>query len=114
MEKSIMSPTTKQESYKSSAALTGAEKASELNSAPTAPRTGSASESTRTGSHANPTVEYIKSNLSALSSKTKHYAEDAGSFVRRYPVYSVLGAAALGTLLGMAISRNPFQRKSRA
>ena len=40
-----------------------------------------------------------------LSKTAKNLGEDAAAFVRKYPLQSVLGAAALGFLLGSSVGR---------
>lgn len=54
---------------------------------------------------AGPAIDSIRSQFSRIQESGRPYLENAGSYVRRYPMYSLLGAAAAGALIGMAIAR---------
>lgn len=52
-----------------------------------------------------PAMDYMRSNFSNISDKSQDYIQNAGSLIRQYPFYSLLGAVALGAVVGMAIAR---------
>ena len=52
-----------------------------------------------------PAINYLRDQLPNLKNRTQDYLDSAGTFVRQYPVYSVVGAVAIGFIVGSAIAR---------
>ena len=52
-----------------------------------------------------PAMDFLKDNFRTVQDTTAPYLENAESFIKRYPFYTIAGAAAVGALIGMALSR---------
>lgn len=61
-----------------------------------------------------PAVDYLKTNFSSVGERAQDYIQSTGSLVRRYPFYSLIGAVAIGTFVGMAIARPSSKSSSMA
>ena len=54
---------------------------------------------------AGPAVDYIKDNFRMVQETTRPYIDDAEALIKKHPFYAILGAAAVGTMVGMILSR---------
>ncbi|MEZ0392086.1 MAG: hypothetical protein ACAH59_07730 [Pseudobdellovibrionaceae bacterium] len=61
---------------------------------------------------AGPAVEKFQTTFRDVQETAQPYLENAQSYFRRYPLYSVLGAAAIGAVIGMIVAR-PTNRVSQ-
>jgi len=53
-----------------------------------------------------PAMDYLKNNFSSVRDSSQVYLDDAEALIKRYPIYTVLGAAAIGAVVGMLMSRS--------
>jgi ElaB/YqjD/DUF883 family membrane-anchored ribosome-binding protein len=88
MEKTLN--TTANDAYKS-ASSTGRSAASDAKSA-IMDKTG-------------PAMDYVKENFNAARETAEPYIQDAEALIKRHPFYSLMGAVAVGAVLGAVIAR---------
>ena len=53
-----------------------------------------------------PAMDYLKNNFSTVRDSSQVYIDDAEALIKRHPFYTVLGAAAIGAVVGMFMSRS--------
>lgn len=54
---------------------------------------------------AGPAMDYLRDNFSNVGGRTQDILQSTEKLIRQYPVYSMVGAVAVGIILGAAITK---------